>query len=73
MYSSVLNILCVSASTAISKPASMSFLAVVGVKAARLSNGLVSHLSQSGVFDVIVAIGYRLILGSKYLRGDTSG
>ena len=35
----------------------MSFLEVVGVKTARLSNALVSHLTQIGVLDVIVAMG----------------
>lgn len=44
----------------------MSFLAVVGVKAARLSNGLVSHLNQTGVLDVIMAMSY---VDLKYLSG----
>ena len=33
-------------------------MAVVGVKAARFSNDLVSHLNQTGVLDAIVAMGY---------------
>ena len=57
LYSSISKILCGSFSTATSKPASMSFLAVVGVKAARFSNGLVSHLNQTGILDVIVTMG----------------
>lgn len=36
-----------SRSTVIAKPLSMSFLAVVGVNAARCSNSFVSHRSQS--------------------------
>lgn len=57
LYSSTSKILCGSSSTATPKPASMSFFAVVGVKAARLSNGLVSHLSQSDVPDAMVDMG----------------
>ena len=42
-----------SRSTLMSKPASMSFLAVVGVKAARFSNCFVSQRSQRLVLDMV--------------------
>ena len=45
-YSSSLKILCESLSTKISKPASISCLAVVGVMAVRRSNSFFSQRSQ---------------------------
>src|ERR1700753_3013965 len=52
-YSESLKILCSSRSTETSNPASNRRLAVVGVKAARRSNSLVSQRSQRQVLDIV--------------------
>lgn len=52
-YSESSKILCGSRSTEMSKPASSSFLAVVGVSAARRSNSFFSQRSQRGCPDII--------------------
>lgn len=73
-YSESSKILCSSRSTKISKPASISFLAVVGVNAARRSNSFFSHRNQNDGLDILRGSRRRCVglLGCGWMHTERS-